>query len=109
MTGQRYLILIIGALSGGFAAVWFGFALDWDLLNYHLYNPHALLSGRGAIDIAVAQQQTFFNPTLFIPVYLAFKFLPAQLFVFLVGAIQGSQLLLIYLSHQGLKLRLLNL
>jgi len=94
---QRYQILVIGALLGGAAALWFGFELDWDLLNYHLYNPHALLSGRGALDIAVAQQQTYHNPTLFIPVYLAFKYLSAPLFVFLVGAIQGGQMVLVYL------------
>ena len=94
---QRYQMLIISALLGGAAALWFGFQLNWDLLNYHLYNPHALLTGRGALDIAVAQQQTYFNPTLYIPVYLLFKFLPAPLLVFLVGAIQGGQLLLVFL------------
>jgi hypothetical protein len=37
---------------------------DWDLRNYHEYNAHALLSGRFWSDIAPAQLQTFYPPTL---------------------------------------------
>ncbi len=94
---HNYQMLIVSALLGGVAALWLGFELDWDLLNYHLYNPHALLTGRSGVDFAVAQQQGFLNPTLYIPVYLAFKYLPAWVLVFIVGAIQGGQILLIYL------------
>jgi hypothetical protein len=32
-----------------------GLDSNWDLRNYHLYNPHAWLTGRMAIDIAPAQ------------------------------------------------------
>lgn len=32
---------------------------DWDLRNYHLYNAHALVTGRFWSDIAAAQLQTF--------------------------------------------------
>jgi hypothetical protein len=41
---------------------------DWDLRNYHVYNSHALLSGRLWTDIAPAQLQTFLSPTLDIPI-----------------------------------------
>jgi hypothetical protein len=37
---------------------------SWDLRNYHLYNPFALLHGRLATDIAPAQRQTFIGPQL---------------------------------------------
>ncbi|MET0290085.1 MAG: glycosyltransferase family 87 protein [Pseudoxanthomonas sp.] len=40
---------------------------NWDLRNYHLYTPSALLSGRLSDDIAVAQLQTWHNPTADIP------------------------------------------
>ena len=43
---------------------------NWDLRNYHLYNPHAWLHGRLAIDIAPAQLQSWHNPLLDLPLYL---------------------------------------
>lgn len=36
----------------------------WDFRNYHLYIGEAVLGTRSALDIAVAQQQTYFNPAL---------------------------------------------
>ena len=56
------------------AASLFGLALqgmdaNWDLRNYHLYNPHAWLTGRSAVDIAPAQLQGFHNPILDLPLY----------------------------------------
>lgn len=43
---------------------------NWDMRNYHLYNPHAWLTGRMLTDIAPAQLQTFHNPLLDVPFYL---------------------------------------
>ena len=40
---------------------------NWDLRNYHLYTPMALMQGRLDTDIAAAQMQTFHNPTLDFP------------------------------------------
>jgi hypothetical protein len=40
---------------------------NWDLRNYHLYTPSALLDGRFEDDIAAAQLQTWHNPTLDFP------------------------------------------
>jgi hypothetical protein len=42
----------------------------WDMRNYHLYNPYALLNGRLAIDFSPAGFQSFFNPLLDLPYYL---------------------------------------
>lgn len=39
---------------------------NWDLVNYHLYNPLALMRGR-TTDVAVAGMQSFFNPLLDLP------------------------------------------
>jgi len=96
MTGERR-ILLIGCLAGGTVALFLGFTLEWDLLNYHLYNPHALLHGRHAIDLAPAQMQTFLNPALHVPLYLLFTYWHSAAAVFVTGAVQGSQLLLLYL------------
>ncbi len=37
---------------------------NWDLRNYHLYNAHALITGRFWSDIAAAQLQTFLSPVM---------------------------------------------
>ncbi|KFN42385.1 hypothetical protein [Arenimonas oryziterrae] len=43
---------------------------NWDLRNYHLYNPHAWLQQRDGLDIAPAQLQSWHNPLLDVPLYL---------------------------------------
>src|SRR3954453_17596078 len=40
----------------------------WDLRNYHLYNPFAVLNGRLHKDLVPAQLQTFLVPTMDIPI-----------------------------------------
>jgi hypothetical protein len=101
VTQNRWL-LFFACLAGGLAALHFGFALEWDLLNYHFYNPHALMTGRQAIDVAPAQQQTYLNPALHLPMYLVFKYLNAATLVFIIGVIQGSQLVLLVLILEEL-------
>lgn len=49
------------------AAVLLGQDANWDLQNYHLYTPIALLTGRWSHDIAVAQLQSWHNPILDLP------------------------------------------
>ncbi len=50
-------------------AIAFGQDANWDLRNYHFYNPWALLNGRIGWDIAPAQLQTYINPEGDIPFY----------------------------------------
>jgi hypothetical protein len=40
---------------------------NWDLRNYHLYTPVALMEGRWGSDVAAAQLQTWHNPSLDFP------------------------------------------
>lgn len=49
--------------------LWLGQDANWDMLNYHLYDPHAWWHGRMASDIAPAQKQTWHNPFLDLPLY----------------------------------------
>ena len=106
-------ILLCACLAGGIAALLAGFVPDWDLLNYHLYNPHALLTGRHAIDVAPGQLQTFLNPALHLPFYLLFRFAGTPAMVFAAGALQASQVLLLLLllrellGERGLGLKVL--
>jgi hypothetical protein len=60
---RRWLPLGIVAAMALAAAV-SGTDADWDLRNYHLYNAHALISGRFWTDIAPAQLQSFYTPWL---------------------------------------------
>jgi hypothetical protein len=77
--GPQALPLLLAVVLPLLAAMLVGGDSSWDLRNYHLYNPHALLSGRGAIDVAPAQVQTWHNPLLDLPMYwLATSGLPAR-------------------------------
>jgi hypothetical protein len=51
------------------ALIFLGQDRNWDLLNYHLYDPFAWLHGRLTLDIAPAQMQTWHNPLLDVPMY----------------------------------------
>ncbi len=49
----------------------------WDIVNYHIYNPWALLHHREGVDLFPAGIQGYFDPLLDVPYYfLAFKWLP---------------------------------
>src|SRR5258705_13514669 len=66
---QNIVILMALALWIEVQAVLTGGDSNWDLRNYHLYNPFALFNGKYAVDIAPAGPQTYFAPTLDIPYY----------------------------------------
>jgi hypothetical protein len=88
MTFSRAL-WFIGPLLGGIAALLLGQDANWDLRVYHWYNPFAFLNGRLNFDIMPALNPTFHNPFLDLPVYLVAQVLPAWLTGFLLGAVQG--------------------
>jgi hypothetical protein len=83
--------LLLCLLGGGLLSVGFGTDRNWDLQNYHLYGPYALLHGRMFHDIAPAQLQSFFNPLLHLPHQLLFFALMdrPRLFAFLMGLPAG--------------------
>ena len=69
----RYVdaIVLIACVAGAFiAARALGQDANWDLQNYHFYNPWAWITGRiFDWDIAAAQLQTFHNPLPDVPFY----------------------------------------
>ncbi len=67
-TKQPWLLALCLA-AGGIASVLARQDANWDLANYHLYNPWAWLTGRYGYDLAPAQLQTFHNPLLDVPFY----------------------------------------
>jgi hypothetical protein len=78
-----------GPLVFGLLALFLGQDANWDLRNYHLYNPFAFLHHRLDFDMVPAQVANFYNPLLHIPFYWAVMALPPMVTGFLVGAVQG--------------------
>lgn len=60
------LCLAVGAV----ASMGFGTDANWDLQNYHLYAPFALLHGRLGLDYFAGGFQGYFNPLADLPYYL---------------------------------------
>ena len=85
------MVLAIGGLS-----LWLGQDLNFDLLNYHYYDGYAFLHGRTFEDIAPAGSQSFQPPLLHSFHYLGIAHLPPRLFGFLLGAIHGLNLPLVF-------------
>ncbi len=80
---------LAGPLFFGLLALILGQDANWDLRNYHLYNPFAFLHNRIDFDMVPAQVANFYNPLLHIPFYGAVMVLPPMVTGFLLGAIQG--------------------
>jgi len=70
--GQTAVIaeLVVCLAAGAIASLLLGQDANWDLRNYHLYNPYALLNGRIGIDLMPAGLQSTFNPLLDVPYYV---------------------------------------
>ena len=75
---------------------------NWDLRNYHLYNPFALLNGKIGLDLAPAQMQTYFNPAIDLLYYGLIKALPGPLAGFVMGALHGLNFILVALLAREL-------
>ncbi len=82
--------LLFGALS-----LWLGQDANWDLRNYHFYNPYALLHGRLDFDVAVAHQPTYYNPVSDLPFYLLVTALPPRATGFVLGLLHGANFILL--------------
>lgn len=85
-------VVALSILASGGLSVLLGQDANWDLKNYHLYNPWALVEGRFETDLLVAGIQSFFNPALDLPYYfLAFEWLPhyPRTVAFLMGLPYG--------------------
>jgi hypothetical protein len=73
-------------LLGGAASLAMGIDNNWDLRNYHFYNPWAWLNGRMAFDYAPAQLQSYYSPFLDLPFYALVRAgIPAIVICFLMG------------------------
>ncbi|MCC7124477.1 MAG: hypothetical protein IT178_06500 [Acidobacteria bacterium] len=67
--------------------------LNWDLLNYHFYNPYQWLEGRLDRDVHVAGLQSYHNPVLDLPLSLAERLgVPPIVFFSTLAAFHGLAL-----------------
>ncbi|HET9047075.1 MAG TPA: hypothetical protein VFO33_08960, partial [Casimicrobiaceae bacterium] len=67
--GDIVLLAACIAIAAG-VAIALGQDANWDLQNYHFYDPWALIHGRAlGHDVAAAQLQTYLNPLLDVPFY----------------------------------------
>jgi len=93
-TGVTISLLV--ALAFGLLSLSLGQDRNWDLLNYHLYNPFAFLNDRTEFDLAPAGAQTFFSPMLDVIYFSAISHMSPRLVGFLLGFLQGLNFFLLY-------------
>jgi hypothetical protein len=89
----RFCLLV--PLAFGLVSLRLGQDSNWDLLNYHIYNPYALLNGKIGFDLAPAQWQSYFNPALDLLYYGMVRALPAPLAGFIMGTLHGLNFVLV--------------
>lgn len=90
----RRAMLLVPLLFGGLSLL-YGQDHNWDLQNYHWYNPYALLNGKIDFDLAPGQWQSYFNPTIDLPYYLMNQVLPAPAAGFIMGWLHGLNFVLL--------------
>jgi hypothetical protein len=88
--------LFVVPIGFGLIALALGQDADWDIRNYHWYNPYAFLSGRLGIDLGVAHVATFYNPLLDVPIYLLGRTLSAPVMGALLGFVHGLNFIPLY-------------
>jgi len=93
---HQWLVPLVGSIEFGLLSVYLGQDINWDLRNYHYYNPYAFLHGRWGIDHIPAMTMTFFNPLADLPFYFLVSTLSPPWVGFWMGAIHGLNFGLIY-------------
>lgn len=88
--------------AGAIASLALGQDVNWDLLNYHLYNPWAVLENRFAIDHHPGGEQSFLNPALDLLLYPLLTAVPDYVGGACLGAIHGLAFFaLLALAHEA--------
>lgn len=96
------IIMIIIAILFGLYSVHLGIDSENDSYNYHFYNGFAFINNRTFTDLAPAGLHSYFNPFLDVLVYLGITTLPQKIYAFIVGFIQGLNIIPIYFISKKL-------
>lgn len=91
-----FACLITVPVLFGLYSIKLGQDINWDLQNYHLYNPYAYFHKRIYLDLAPAGLQTYFNPFLDLAYFFAITALSPKTVGFLIGLIQGLSYVFIF-------------
>src|SRR5580704_4986440 len=84
-------------LAFGCISILLGKDDGWDFRNYHWYDAYAFLHARLGFDVAVAHHATYYNPLIHLPFYWLATAGTSWLALFYVGALQGLNVLPLYL------------
>ena len=90
------LPFILAMIIGACLAIKFGQDQNWDLLNYHYYNPFAFINNLNGQNFAPAQLQTFYNPIIDLLPFLLINHLQPIFAGAIIGSIQGINIFLVY-------------
>ena len=88
--------LVIAMLIGGSTSLKLGQDINYDLLNYHYNNPHALLHNQVERNIAVGGIVSYENPLRDVPGYLLISTLSPKKAGVALGMIHGINMWLIF-------------
>lgn len=80
----------------GLYSIRLGQDINWNLLNYHLYNPCSYIHHRFHLDLAPAGLQSYFNPFLDVAYFTAISALNPKTVGFLIGLVQGLSFIFVY-------------
>jgi len=90
------LIFVIGFIFFGFVSVQLGQDNNFDLRNYHYYNPYAFVHNRTGFDYAPSQHGNFLNPISDLPFYFFATHLKPVWVGFFMGGIHSLSFGLIF-------------
>ncbi|RSZ55960.1 hypothetical protein HF313_28520 [Massilia atriviolacea] len=89
------LSLWLGPLLAGLVSMQLGQDANWDLRNYHWYNPYAFLNGKIGVDLNPGQFQSYFNPTIDLLYYGLATHFPTRVTGFVMGFLHGLNFVLL--------------
>jgi len=92
----KKIFFILSPFLVGVIAIILGQDTNWDLRNYHFYNPYSLLNNRLDFDIVPSHTPNFYNPVLYVPFYYLVANFKPMMVSFILGAVQGLNIILIY-------------
>jgi len=105
LTSREFLFLGLTILFWAGFVVVLGKDTSWDFRNYHWYGPYAFLNNRLDVDVAVAHQASYYNPTLDLPFYWLATQTHSWLALAVLGAVQGATIVPLYLiCREGIRL-----
>ena len=90
------VLLMLAPPAFGLYAVWRGQDINWDLQNYHLYNPYSYLNERLLVDLWPAGLQSYFNPYLDLVYFVSVSWWDPRTVGFVLGTIHGLSFVMLY-------------